>query len=851
MTPGLDDGGRLDLLWVLLCTALVLVMQLGFLLLEAGAVRAKNRVNVAIKNLADFCLAVLLFWAGGFGLMFGASVFGLIGADMTPLPAAASPELAAFFLFQAAFCGTAATIVSGAVAERMSFAGYLGVTALLALIVYPVAGHWAWGGLWAGAQGNAAPAGWLEARGFVDFAGSTVVHSVGGWVALAAVLRLGPRAGRFDGGRGIEPDNLALSAGGAVLLWVGWLGFNGGSLLAFQPAAASILLATTLAAAAGGAAAIAMSLVREGRADVMAAINGVVGGLVAITASADLADGAAAIAIGALGGAAARAMGAVLERARIDDAVGAIPAHLGAGVVGTLTAALFATPDGAPLLDRFATQALGAAAIGVWSFGAAWPALWLIGRVRPLRATREAEAIGLNVAEHGAGSALHDLLGAMEMQRLQGDFGLRARVEPGTEAGIIAAQYNRVLGRVEDEIGARERLASSLEKARDEAQAGDAAKSRFLATMSHEIRTPLNGVLGMADLMARTELDEKQAAMLSTIRASGDLLLTTIGDILDVAKFETGAVQLEAAPVDLAALAGLVRDIHAAAAERKGLSLALTIDGADVLRVGDGHRIQQVLHNLLSNAIKFTERGSVTITLDATSPERVAIAVADEGVGMSEEQAARVFEPFAQADESITRRFGGTGLGLAIVRMLVDAMGGRIDLRTQPNAGAAFTVTLPLAVAREERRRETPPVARSSAATPELGGLRILAADDNAINRMVLTGLLGQFGVDCVMAEGGAEVIAAFEAGGPFDAILLDISMPTIDGVAAMHAIRQAAARRDAAAPPIIACTASVMPDEVRRFLREGFDDHLAKPLTSDAVARTLSRIARASTACG
>ncbi len=832
----LDETGRLDLLWLLLCTALVLLMQVGFLLLEAGAVRAKNRVNVAFKNLTDICVAILVFWAAGFGLMFGASFGGLLGTTLTPLPTAASPEVIAFFLFQAAFCGTAATIVSGAVAERMTVAGYIAVTVLVALVIYPVAGHWAWGGLLDGA-----PRGWLEARGFADFAGSTVVHSVGGWVALAAVLRLGPREGRFDGGHGIEADNLALSAGGAVLLWIGWFGFNGGSLLAFEAGVAAILLATTLAAAAGGAATIALCLLQQGRADVMAAINGVVGGLVAITASAHLAGGATAVIVGALGGVTARVLGVALERARIDDAVGAIPAHLGAGIVGTMAVAFMAAPAGAPLLDRVAAQALGVVAVGVWSFGIAWPALWLIGRVRPLRASSASEAIGLNIAEHGAGSALHDLLGAMEGQRQRGDFSRRVRVEPGTEAGIIAAQYNRVLGRVEDEIGARERLAASLAQARDAAEAGNAAKSRFLATMSHEIRTPLNGVLGMADLLAHTPLDDRQNRMLATIRASGDILLTTIGDILDAAKLETGAMKLETAPFDLAAVTGLVRDIHAGEAERKGLAFDVRIRGDALRRLGDSHRIQQILHNLISNAIKFTERGAVVLVVDASEPDRVVLSVADEGVGMTAEQAARVFEPFTQADETITRRFGGTGLGLSIVRLLVDAMGGRIDLETAPGAGAVFAVTLPLAAVQEAPQ---PAVDRASDAAVARIGLRVLAADDNPINRMVLEGMLQQLGAECVMVEGGAEVITAFQTQGPFDAILLDISMPQVDGCTAMRAIRSAAAEFGTAAPPIIACTASVMPEEISQFLSEGFDDHLAKPLTSDTLKRAMRKIA-------
>ena len=831
----MGEAALVDLLWLLVCTALVIFMQLGFLLLEAGAVRAKNRVNVAIKNLADFCIAALLFWGAGFGLMFGASTWGLFGTDLIPLPETAGPELVAFFLFQAAFCGTAATIVSGAVAERMSFAGYLGVTALIALVIYPVAGHWAWGSLLSGT-----PQGWLEIRGFSDFAGSTVVHSVGGWVALAAVLRLGARQGRFDGPRALEPDNLALSAGGGMLLWIGWLGFNGGSLLAFDAAVPRILLATTLAAAAGGVAVIALCLLRRGRSDAVMTINGVIGGLVAITASANVAGAGASMGIGALGGLTAFAASALLARLRIDDAVGAIPAHLGAGIVGTLAVALF--PAEAPLVERLGTQALGILAIGLWSFGVAWPGLWLIGRIRPLRASAEAEAIGLNLVEHGVGSALFDLLDAMEQQRRSGDFSMRAPVEPGTEAGLIGAQYNRVLAQVQEQIAKRERLAVDLAQARDKAEAGAAAKSRFLATMSHELRTPLNGVLGMADLLAHTDLDEKQGRMVSTIQASGDILLATISDILDSAKLETGSLMLEAAPVDLGEIAGRVRDIHAGEAERKRLSLTLDVTGPRLRRLGDAHRIQQILHNLVGNALKFTAAGRVAITVDAGAADRVTLAVSDEGIGMTAAQAARVFEPFTQADESITRRFGGTGLGLSIVRLLVDAMGGRIDLQTAPQEGATFTITLPLPI--DDRTGPESGRAQPEAPPSRLERLRVLAADDNAINRAVLGGLLQQLGVTCVMAESGAGAIAAFETAGPFDAILMDISMPEIDGCAAMRAIRATAPRHGGPTPPIIACTASALPEEIHRFLDNGFDAHLPKPLTLQSVRHALAAVA-------
>ncbi len=242
----------IDTIWVLICTILVILMQAGFTCLESGMVRAKNSINVAVKNVMDFCVAGLGFWLVGFGLMFGASAagfFGLSGFAFQSGGANASAGMAwvmVFFFFQLAFCSTATTIVAGAVAERMSFRGYLITAAVLSMAIYPVFGHWAWGGILAGEA-----AGWLELRGFIDFAGSTVVHSIGGWIALAAILVMGARIGRFgpDGGR-IEPHDMPMATLGMFLLWIGWFGFNGGSTLALDASVPFILVHTMLAAAA-------------------------------------------------------------------------------------------------------------------------------------------------------------------------------------------------------------------------------------------------------------------------------------------------------------------------------------------------------------------------------------------------------------------------------------------------------------------------------------------------------------------------------------------------------------------------------------------------------------------------
>ncbi len=303
----------LDIVWVLVCTALVFLMQAGFTCLESGFVRSKNSINVAIKNIVDFLLAAALFWLVGFAIMFGESAAGWVGTTGFLFNDIHQPWLLAFFLFQLAFCGTATTIVSGAVAERMRFAGYLAVAALISGLLYPLMGHWAWGGAESGTA-----TGWLGQLGFVDFAGSTVVHSLAGWVALAAVLIIGPRLGRFDNGGTVIPGhNLPMAALGTLLLWFGWFGFNGGSTLAVTDETPLILVNTTLAAAFGGLAALGLVWRMTGRPDVGITMNGTLAGLVGITASANIQTPEAAVVIGAIAG--AISVGATRAPATVQD----------------------------------------------------------------------------------------------------------------------------------------------------------------------------------------------------------------------------------------------------------------------------------------------------------------------------------------------------------------------------------------------------------------------------------------------------------------------------------------------------------------------------------------------------
>ncbi len=434
-----------DLLWVITATVLVFLMQAGFLALEVGFTRSKNAINVAIKNMADFAISTVVFWTFGFAIMFGPTIAGWVGGGGFLLSfdeTNAWPTV--FFTFQVMFCATAVTILSGAVAERLRFGAYLFLALWVAGFTYPIFGHWAWAGIDVGES-----FGWLAKLGFVDFAGSTVVHSVGGWTALAVLMVIGPRIGRFaeDGSpQKIQPSNLPLATLGALLLFVGWLGFNGGSTLGIGPDVGRVIANTVLAGSTGLVAALLLGYWLSGRAHIDYVLNGALGGLVAITAGAFAVDSAAAAGIGAIGGIVVVFGLLLLERVRIDDAVGAIPVHLMAGIWGTLAVGIFGELEilgtGLSRIEQIGVQALGIFVCFLSTFVTTYLLVRAINRVRPLRVPPEAEEVGLNVYEHGATSELADFVDTMETQAETGDLSMRAQVEPYTEVGQIATGYN-------------------------------------------------------------------------------------------------------------------------------------------------------------------------------------------------------------------------------------------------------------------------------------------------------------------------------------------------------------------------------------------------------------------------
>ena len=442
---------NLDTFWLLVCAILVFLMQAGFMCLETGLSRNKNSINVALKNVADFGIAVVTFWAFGFALMYGTSVMGLFGNRFYFFTTHVA-GYQTYFVFQAMFVATAATIISGAVAERLKFLSYVIITFVTSGFLYPIVGHWAWAFNF---DNPTEKFGWLGKMGYIDFAGASVVHSVGGWVALSVLLVIGNRTGRFrdDAKKTFQGSNTPMAALGALILWFGWFGFNGGANGAMDLKVPLILINTFLSASFGLIFSSIMGVIILKKPEPLFMITGPLAGLVSITAGCAHVNPSEAILIGSIGGIVSGSTIVLLEKFKIDDVVSAIPVHLASGIWGTIAVAIFGNFEMMGIektrFEQLIIQLIGIASIGGFCFFSSFIIFKLINLVFPLRVSKIEEELGLNISEHNASTDTHELLEVLTKQAKSEDYSMRAPQDPFTDSGIIGTQYNVLMDRLE------------------------------------------------------------------------------------------------------------------------------------------------------------------------------------------------------------------------------------------------------------------------------------------------------------------------------------------------------------------------------------------------------------------
>lgn len=476
---------NLDTIWILAAAGLVLLMQIGFMLLEAGMVRTRNSINVAQKNMLDFTFSAFAFACVGFMVAFGSTTGWLVGFDTDLLFInGISLENKAFFVFQVMFCGTAATIVSGAIAERMRLSAYVMCAVFTATVIYPVFVHWAWGSALGRNEGAL-----LANMGFMDFAGGTVVHGTGGWIALAACIVLGPRLGKYDKNSKpirLQGSNPVLSTVGGLLMLVGWLGFNGGATLAANDHVAHIITNTILAAASGGIAGYLLSRYQNRVIFPEKTISAMLGGLVAVTAGCMSLEVTGAIIIGAIGGVTAIVAAQILENYfRIDDPVSAIGVHGFAGAVGTIGLALLAPLDqlaAGGRLEQLWVQSFGVTLNFIWAFGLGMLFFSLLVSLMQVRVRGEEEFIGLNEADHGSRYGLAQVEDAFSsLARGTADLNMRLHAEPGGDAEQLTNSFNRLIGNIQEEERERHEKADELRNEEEAERLSALANATFEA----------------------------------------------------------------------------------------------------------------------------------------------------------------------------------------------------------------------------------------------------------------------------------------------------------------------------------------------------------------------------------
>jgi len=840
----IDLMNNTTVVWMLLCAVLVLFMQAGFLLLEAGTVRSKNSINVAQKNAADFVICGVVFFLFGFQLIFGAGNTGFFGFGSIDLMENNAIAIV-FLIYHFGFCATAATIVSGAVAERMKFTAYLGVAALLSIVVYPMFAHIVWGNTIIPDNPT-----YLSDKGFIDFAGSTVVHATAAWVSLAAILILGARRGRFDeNGKpvNIKGSSSVLAFMGTIILLIGWIGFNAGAIRPDAPELPQVIANTIIAACFGATTSMILGVtIHKGIFNPTDTMYGLIGGLVAITAGVSVVGLAGAALIGMAGGAIAIIGGIIMSHVlKLDDPLNVVPIHGFAGVSGTLLVSVFAHESyllNGSRLAQFIVQFEGVVLNFAWSFSIAFAVLYALNQFWKIRVTEKHELEGLNIAEHGISIGTDKLRRALEQTLENSEKGSKTKptildakieLEDGEESAEIATAFNTILDHNQKTI-------KKLHVLHDKAEASNKAKSEFLANMSHEIRTPMNGVMGIAELLSKTKLDIQQRSFVNIIQNSAASLLSIINDILDYSKIESGQMRLEKKSFNLHDAVDDVAQSISAQIDGNDLELIVRLDPSlPIYFMGDINRYKQVLMNLAANAHKFTSKGHVLIELNGTEKGNnlwsVTTSVEDTGAGIPENKLEEIFDKFNQVDNSSSRKHDGTGLGLAITSRLIKLMRGELKVESTVNVGSKFYFDLNLQA--DQNMRDIAP-----AEEIDLANKRILVVDDNAVNRAILTEHLDTVNTEHVACASCAEALAFVQAlqakSMKLDAMILDFNMPEMNGAQLLSKIRSNPYYENV--PAMLLSSVDIMANE---FIYIKFQAVLNKPAMASLIHTTLQQI--------
>ncbi len=953
-------------MWMIIAAFMVFLMQAGFLLIEAGSVRSKNSVNVAQKNISDMIVCVLIYSFVGFSIMFGLSVGGFFGLGDIKSALEDSAEWPTFLVFNLAFCSVVATIVSGAVAERMRIAAYLISTALIAALVYPVFGHWVWGNTIMTSN----PA-FLADIGFYDHAGGVAIHALGGFFALAAIMTLGPRQGRFDDQGNVLPitgHSAILALCGALILFVTWIPFNTGTLQPGSQLFADVALNTLIAGAMGGLAGKAMGYFQDDKTfNPSASFNGMVAGLVAVTSGVTLLGPVGAAMIGFIGGIfATYANHVILHKLKLDDPIGVVGVHGVAGIIGALAfpfLAIVPLPEGDVGL-QFMAQLIGCLTCVLWSMSAGFAIIGAFKSMGILRVSAAQEHFGLNYGEHLKGVTKDHLEAAYAATNhvtdneaahravTLSDTSHFAAALPQSEVGYALTRMTELNQRQAtelDEAGqifetsldslddgifiyssdfevmsfnkaccdifanfgmtiskgmtrsdildqcfennvfpdAREMPKAqfvklfhdadkqgsqevqtqtktadyylmktrgtqfggsivtltditTIKEAQFKAEAAEKAKSEFLANMSHEIRTPMNGIIGMSDLLAITELTERQRHFVGTIAKSGAALMTIINDILDFSKIEAGQVHLEQEPFNLREAIEDVATLMSSTASDKELDLIVRFaPQLPTSYVGDVGRMRQILINLVGNAVKFTESGHVLVNVDGRVDQdraHLTFKIEDTGIGIPNKDLAHVFHKFRQVDGSNTRKYEGTGLGLSITSNLIDLMGGDIGVESELGKGTVFKANLSFPLAEDESPRRTPPF--------EIKGSNVLVVDDNKINRDIYTEQLKHWQCRPLAVESGQKALHVLKNAQSqnvnFDLIIIDYHMPDMNGEALFNALKANPAFRNI---PVLMLSSVSEDATAKRLMANGLARSLTKPVRASMLLDNIANI--------